>query len=343
MIEKKLVVHIGLPKTGTTTLQKFFFPRYSGYEGKHYPPTTPGSLRVDSFRSAKTKSELPAKLVELYATFASKIPPPAGVRALSTWVEEAARNEQWPLIISQEALSSWPRGHLKWPPLGTIGPKTAESPAVQFVSELRQQLPSEIALKIILTLRNQSDFLASLAAHKNIEGYFNSTGFHQLLARRDPFLDYCKLVQGLEDGAGAQNLLTLIFEDGIEANISKLIDFIGVPDMDTDFGHETKIPTENQKRFGENSWLFYQPRSPILRMLQRMAFVKKLRRSNWYYAVRPFSRSLRYLLTRFEDATPEPVFTTISDDDRLKISAVYGPSNKLLSEHLGRSLPNYGC
>ena len=338
--EKKIVLHIGLPKTGTTTLQKFFFPRYSSYAGMHFPPTTPGLLRGDSSRGAKKEWDLYSKLENGYATFAGVMGPSARIAALNTWVEEVARNEQWPVIISNEFLSAWPRGNLIWLVEGETGPTTAEHPAVLFLSELRQLLPRDIALKIILTLRNQSDFLASLAAQLGIAGYFTSTSFQQLLARRDPYLDYYKLVQGLEDVGGAQHLLTLIFEDGIEANISAIEEFIGVPDIDTDVNLETKAPIKNRKRIGENSWLSHRPRVPIFRMLLRSTFGKKLRWSRWYRS--PYVQLLVSLLTKLQGAWQVPVSSEISNNHRLRIKAVYSPSNKLLSMRLGRSLSDVG-
>lgn len=348
-MQKNLVLHIGFPKTGTTTLQKFFFPRYHTFLGKHQP-TTPDSLLAFAARGSKNLVALDMKLLESYRMFSGLSPPPLGIRdgtagavgGLSAWVDEVVRYESWPLIVSNESFSEWPRGDQRWPIEGTTEAEIAEPPIVLFLFELRRLLPSKIALKVVLTLRNQSDFVASLSSELGIEEYFTSTSFEQLLARKDPYLDYYKLVQGLENVVGAQNLLTLIFEDGIEANVSKLVAFIGRPDTDTDFGPETKIPTENRKRIGEDSWHSHRPRIPILRMLLRSTFWKALRWSRWYSVVQPFARSLGFLLNRLQGAWQVPFFTEISDDHRLRIRAVYSSSNKVLSEHLGRSLSNLG-
>lgn len=317
--KKNLVVHIGLPKTGTTTLQKGFFPKYSGY--------VVGAIKENRRRP----------LAEIYYQFSGSWPPSANgwQNDLKRWVDELLFDESGLLIISKENMSQWSRGGPSehWPLHYESPLASGTHPITVFLSELRSLLPQEINLTTIVTLRNQSDFLGSLAAELAEERYFKSARFDRLVTRGDVFLDFNQFVRDLENVSGAQNHLTLLFEDGLETQMSKIIDLIGPPDLDTEFDPGGEIASERVRRTGASSWAFQKNPVPIVRKILNSAAWRALRKSKWW----PLFRLLRPL---FRDLFRQTV--EISDADRLRIRAICHKSNELLAAHLKRNLVDLG-
>jgi hypothetical protein len=260
---------------------------------------------------------------------------------LRRWVDELVFDDSGVLIISTEGLSKWFRAASEgWPVLYKSPTPSGTHPITIFLSELRLLLPQEINLTTIVTLRNQSDFLGSLAAEKSIERYFESSRFDRLVTQGDAYLDFNQLVRDLENVSGAQNHLTLLFEDGLEANMSKIIDLIGPPDLDTGFDPGVEIPAANVRRSGENSWVVRAPRLRILRNFRGMAATRTLRQSKWW----PLFRPLQLLIARIKKASGMSTSSKleISDADRFRIRAICRTSNELLAAHLKRDLADLG-
>ncbi|MDA8909485.1 hypothetical protein N9I09_01030 [Pontimonas sp.] len=203
-------------------------------------------------------------------------------------------------------------------------------------------LPQDITLTTIITLRNQSDFLGSSAAQHGRGQYFRSRGFDRLVTEGDSSLDFNELVCDLEHVSGAQNHLTLLFEDGLKANISKIIDFIGPPDRANEFDPGGEMVAENIRRSGPNQWAFQETRLPIARKINGSAASGALRRSKWWPLFRPLFRPIFHLLRNIQKASEIPATVEISDADRLRIRAICRRSNELLAAHLGRNLVDLG-
>ena len=258
--KKNLLLHIGLPKTGTTTLQNHFFPNYSGYGGSFH------RLGPDAAAVQQNHPSL-LRLMETYVRFSGDQPPSgSGLRDdLSRWVEELDFNETGLLIFSREGLSQWRRGHsTRWPVDYELPVAVGTHPITIFLSELRLILPQDVSLTTIITLRNQSDFLGSLAAQLGRERYFDSSRFEELVTIGDAFMDFNQIVRDLEDVSGAEDHCTLLFEDGLEINVSKIVDLIGPPDLETEFDPAGQIPADNKRRSGANSWVSQKSRFAIL-------------------------------------------------------------------------------
>ena len=132
-MNKKMVLHIGLPKTGTTTLQKHFFPKYSAYSGP--------SLNLGINAAATPVKTSPhfrtyKRLLETYRQFSGSRPPSVnGWRDdLSRWVDELVFDEFGLVIISHEGLSEWARG------ASEVWPVHYESPLASGSHPIRQSL-----------------------------------------------------------------------------------------------------------------------------------------------------------------------------------------------------------
>jgi len=336
---KRVVLHIGLPKTGTTTLQLGFFPKYSAYAGKWE--------RLDPDAAAEQNKTHPyfgteTGLFEIYYQFSGQLPPSGNNWRddLSRWADKLDFDESGLLIISWEGLTEWYRSPSEVWPVDYDSPEASGThPITIFLSELRLLLSQEINLTTILTLRNQSDFLGSLAAELGTMRYFESNSFDRLATHGDVFLDYNQLVRDLENVSGAQNHLTLLFEDGLETNMSKIIDLIGQPDLDANFDPLREVPRENRRRSGTNSWVSKKERLPIHEKIMSLATARTLQRSKLGALFRPLSR----LLYQIQKALLRgPGTVEISDADRLRIRAICRTSNELLAAHLKRNLIDLG-
>lgn len=338
MVKKKnLVIHLGLSKTGTTTLQKNFFPKYDGFLGKRHGlgPNDP----------AAQKNATHNRLLKHYLRFA-RGQFRSGTQSrneLTGWIHGLNFGDSGLLIISDENLSQWPRGHLKELPVDYQRPlPTGAHPITVFLSELRDSLPKEINLTTIVTLRNQSDFLGSLAAETNKERYFESTGFDRIVAEGDAYLDFHHFVCDLEDISGAENNLTLLFEDGLEVNMSKIIDLIGPPNLDAEFDPGRQNKVENFRKIGENSWSSHKTRLPLFRMIYNLPASRALLWSRWWPPFRRLFRPVSYLLKTIDKMWTVPMTVEISNSDRSRIRAICRKSNDLLAAHLNRNLVDLG-
>jgi len=226
---RRLVIHLGLPKTATTTLQMHIFRQLPGYLGRFY--------EEEAYSSAAL-----FELDNLYY-FGASIDNkqvfeidgrPVWVPALEAWVEDVIASDEEILLWSQEGLTLWssPAGDpALWPVMDspTALPRRDSHPIVGFLQQLRELLPQDIELKTILTLRNQSDWLISLAAEVGVP---NARFVEGLIRDNDAFLDYYAITKDLERLRGPENHLTLLFENPLEHNCQEIFKFAGYPPAD---------------------------------------------------------------------------------------------------------------
>ena len=242
-----LTIHIGLPKTGTTTLQRQAFPLIEGYLG--------------GTESLGGSNKLPAGMLHLYQS----------KRSLQDWGSidwaDTARSwwasaQQWPqaeLLLSLEGLYRWPdpeTGH-PWPLMGkgreSNSSRMGTHPIVEFLDRL-SGIFDNCQIRVLVTLRNQADFLASLYAQLSYRmSTPNQRDFDhkvkELLARRDPFLDWGGLTQGLSQVIGQQNLKVCFFEDGLPAMLRDMAEFVAPR-----FSQPLEVERFNQRATRDGGW-----------------------------------------------------------------------------------------
>lgn len=316
-----LTLHIGLPKTGTTALQNTVFPHYLGIEycGKGGGPNTNQSL---------SKSLLSCWYLLLHGK-------DYGL-ALESWIDLLAKNKSNSILISEENLSAWKSPRKKSASEWIVkrnskldAPRSGIHPIVEFLSQIKSKLPAGWQLKVILTLRNQTEFLGSLAAEvrNNIPNFVEAA-----LETNDASLRYFDLVSSCQNVLGKQNLLILLYEEGLRKNSDDILNFLGAASQ---LNSTQLVEHVNQKKDGENRWV-KAPRTErfILGFLRRLN-AKKMETYLSQRRARISASSSRRNPIRQQ-------VIVISADSKLSIQNHFRRQNLLLSELLSKDLCEHG-
>ena len=329
VMTKTLVLHLGMPKTATTTIQGHFFSQAKGFLGKKMFPL---------------KSELTDDFAGVHYLFSIG---KEWSDALESWLQKLDFSESETLIVSEEGLSSWPsprapgssRYPVQSPGVHEVG-RSGAHPITIFLSRVMDLLPDDVDLLTIISLRNQSDFLGSFAAQSQ------SVAPGAVLSgveRNDPFLDYYTIVTDLERTVGSSHHLTLLFEDGVEHNCRKIAEFASLTATKGDFNFSFDR-VENVRRLADSSWkVNYVPRyssgvilfkHQLMRRLPRVAELSRiLVRIVFLHIAAPIYRIFHF-------RSPQSI--TVSQDTRAVIRDHCELSNRRLAEHLNRDLVALG-
>jgi hypothetical protein len=218
---QQLTLHIGLPKTATTTLQKHVLRRFPGYLDKHLDG---GDASLASERDAWR-----------WAFEGWVRRNPDWRDAVRVWFSTMEHTGHPQVLLSEEDLSG------AWPVSGTgsLSPffdapnveRVRPHPVIEFLKIIRKCGGGKMRLRVILTLRNQPDLMGSLYAEQ--QSFMASAGQADLEAKiarslgsDDPFFDFATLVDELEAELGAEDCLVLLYEDGLAFNVSRIEAFL---------------------------------------------------------------------------------------------------------------------
>jgi len=332
-VGKKLVVHIGLPKTATTSVQTHFFPQVAGYLGSRH-----SSIQVDSQGDGPTEAF--GEFTEIHDAYCKG---QDWDSRLSDWAHNLDFSEQPVRVISYENLARWsspPKVDVSQWPVGRAHqgdvPRTGAPPVTVFLAKLKDVLPSDVSLFTIVTLRNQADFLGSLAAQLGARGAVIDRVIH----REDAFVDFYLLVTELEKVSGPPQHLTLLFEDGVEHNCKKIVEFAGLTPLKEGFNFEPG-KAQGVKRTGNNTWRAdYAPSYPTWGIFLGLRKVVHWGFPRLVPAMKEINRFVIRRMMAVGGAFGQTV--SISDGDRLKLQVHCEPSNQRLAEHLKRDLASLG-
>jgi hypothetical protein len=337
-VGKKLVIHVGLPKTATTSLQTHFFPQVAGYLGKRY-----WSLQVES------QVEEPTETYREFATIQDAYSEGEDWEGrLADWANRLDFSEQRVQVISTEGLARWASPQKLNLPVVPGGracrgefPRRGAHPVTVFLAKLRDSLPSDVSLFTIVTLRNQADFLGSLTAEVNRGVRGGGAVIDLVIQREDAYVDFYSLVTELEKVTGPSQHLTLLFEDGVEQNCKNIVEFAGLTPLKEGFNFELG-KAQNVRATGDNTWQRnnYKPRylkSGVFVGLRKVILGKFPRLSP---AMREIHRFVLRTIVAVGGAFRQTV--SISDGDRLKLQEHCAASNQRLAEHLKRDLAFLG-
>lgn len=330
---KRLILHLGLPKTATTALQNRFFPQVKGFIGK-------SDSKLDS-----GFDEVNREIVKSIGYFASQ--EHAQPRALDRLVARLPFDTFSTILISNEAFSRWTVGRgprATWTPVqkprrGEMARKSPH-PVVPFLEALGQLLGSDTELLTIITLRAQVTYLPSQAAEKGADSM--DPIVRRIVGRNDEFILWDRLVRNLEELRGKAKHLTLLYEDGVETNAREIVKFASLEPLQGNFDFEA-IPFENVRGDG-TSWKRAAPvRRPDRLALNLTKFLRVL-------GVRPVPRvSKIYVLSRswllsgwtgLRKIGRKPL--ALTDKQKKKIDLYVRESNASLSQTLRRDLRSLG-
>lgn len=322
-VEKRLVLHLGLPKTGSTSLQTFVFPQYDNYLGQ---------------MGRKKPSKCPAsELAKIYQRPASR-----RLSSMERWLEHSFQARR-SVIISDESLSNWARhsGALESP----VAHRSRPHPVIDFLAEIKGIMGENGTLQVIVTFRNQPDLLASLYSQLWRKSRDLSQGDFDFRVGRiinsgDNALCHGTFYSELRATLGEANVLVNIFERGLDENASAIRAFLGSPIRGSG---GAELPIENRRNSGPGKWTAGAgPRSwGDLALSRKIA--SRLGPEN--FRTREFLRAAMVWMDRHG---PNPLgavsAATINVSERLRheILWCYREDNRRLENLVGAQLSGFG-
>ena len=321
-MRQRIVLHIGLPKTGTTSMQLALFPRYPGFLER---PNTP----ADNERSS---------LLSLYHTPLSQ-----RMGALRSWCQQVVQQDHL-VIVSNEALSRWSPWASE-PVQAAQMNRKGPHPIIPFLRQMQSVLGACATLQVIITFRNQSDYCASLYAQlfgrSKVQGQPDfEARMREILRLRDAGLDWNSFRRELVETVGNSNLLVLFFEHGFSANASAIEGFLGAAPTEESLSE----PRLNQKSLEPGVWEMKGTRRQFgdLPVSRAVAGLLKGRDNR-------IVRGFRNILKRLDRPIPTAVHPKlpgtriyIPDNLRRHMEALYAESNWLLGQAANSPLSDLG-
>jgi len=339
-----LIMHVGLHKTGTTTIQQQVLaglPNFLGKERYHDPPQTlSGTHEEDKMLHSVVKDFLWLSSKELQ-------------RRTDEWVSHvqklASRNiPEQPLLISNEIFTEW-RGDTVEPWLYSPTPNKKRKrkkpmPLARFLGDYLIPAWGDGQVKVVITLRNQPEWLASLYAQQSDKiRYASQKDFEQqvanLISAEDPFLDWDSMVEEICSAVGRENVCVLLHEDMHQpAFWEDLISFMEIEDSAC--RPEINNTRLNVRKSSSNQWELMRPATPTQRRLKY----------KWPKFLFPLTRSIVLSgLRKFEPVMRQFIFANrrgdsieLNEEIVEKIRNYVKPFNARLSQRLNRDLTDLG-
>lgn len=309
-------MHLGLPKTATTTFQTDLFPNLSGvfFAGKYQ----------------KAQGDLHRQLVYSHYLFETGRD---FEKQLDKWAEAVQESGEETILISDESFMKWrsPRKKQASSWLTQYNPAIDEPrygshPIAEFLGHIKQRLPEENLLAI-LSIRNQSDYMASLAAQS---GFNLGNLSDHILSKGDASLHFFDIVQDTSDVLGANNLLVIVYEEGVIQNSKQVLNFISA-----NYQGELFLGSQNIRKIGDREWVSVESAPTwiilILNFLRRFFFgrllVRVLKLPAFYFLFSVFH-------------TPKVI--SITEDERRLVREKFRVQNRLLANFLDKDLMGLG-
>jgi len=321
-----LTLHVGLPKTGTTTLQREVFPKFRGY--------------VCGTESSGPSGDLAQQMLRLYQVKGAHRDWNTDVwrsEAIAWWAQARATSDG-PLLVSLEGLYRWfdPVTGMPWPLMGNgeyRSHRIGSHPLLSFLAALQNQFDN-CRLRVAITLRNQASFLASHYAQISYRLSYPSQKDFEAKARHvtnkgDPFFDWFDTVDQLVKLVGRDNVHLNLFEKGLNSIAKDLSVFLAA--------RWTPLPvvTRLNSRGSDGGWTLSTPQYTRGRRAVR-AFRPRISFNSvgptWR---RPWNFSLSI-------GTDNPSKITISREMQSELRSAFTQSNANLSSLLDDDLSKYG-
>jgi hypothetical protein len=335
----KLVIHIGLAKTATTTLQRHFFPQAEGYLGKIDGLGPNGGKNPPPFYN----KQLEIRFKRIFAAG------PDRLREIAYVVSEIDFSKIPIWIISDESLTRWAQDSL----VASSGqpvvrpsirekPRRGAHPIVRFLETVDAALPPDVELTTVLTIRAQSTYLVSSASQLGVHNV--GVAIRRIIRRNDEFILWHKLVMDLERLRGPEKHLTLLFEDGASTNAKKIADFCNLIPIEGEFNFQFPQPENVRRQTHADVWKVNEGVHPdrVGKILASLTFF--LFRTNLPAASRLYVSLRRaYYGSRMRvEVLLGMRQAQITKSQRQKIREYCATSNRVLAKHLDRDLRSLG-
>jgi len=330
---RDIILHIGLPKTATTALQRSLFRHdpaiaYIGKLGLYHGVSL-DQLGAPRSRTADHAGEQLVR--ELQRCAASRWSEGSSVlveRVLRA-VDEGGLGPG-PLVLSHEDLLAGTFGAFRVIERRrgrTVIGVDPDALADRIAAFARSGWPGNVS--IMVTLRRQDTFLASLFAQtfparwdtsvNTLDRFVEAVTEEQYYSLGGLVLDYDWLVGRLEDSVGQGNVGVLFYED-IVSDVDRIAE-----SLQTWFGTD---PERVRAALTDRSWK------------TRTADQQRWRVQR--YRGRNRVRHLGQWIKRRLHSEPDPKWAYLTEATRARVLTTYADSNRRLAQRLGRSLADYG-
>ena len=321
---RTLYLHLGLPKTATTTLQTHIFPNHDSYL---YIDKNPAPERPDGTPSNAWLRQLRINLIQKEIPYFEKNAADIITNLAGTFGQKAIKDSK--ILLSDEGIIARclsPSHYEKMPEFGSAYGVLAK---LKVISET-----SNLPIKIIIVIRRQDDLIHSFFAEdyksfnsilgfQGIEDYVNYL-YHEGADRSaDSIFDYYSFIKRCDYLFGHENVLILPYEalahDPMDF-FSAIAHFMEIRLWDDTIIKKIFSEKENIRALKQGGKVASAKPTALLGMLlkiKRQVFGK----SSW-------------------GLFPKKVIA-MKEKDRQKIQARYYPYNKLLVDRVP-SIANYG-
>lgn len=301
----QLCVHVGLPKTGTSTVQRHFFQKHPELE------------YLGKFISQENQyPEIDAVIDTIYTGRNA-------AQSTETWsaVKRAAREraEQRGKSVVLYSLEN------------LYGMTTVDQP--DYAQRIAETLQPQ---KIVITIRRQQDIIKSIYRHRVSRGRetigvreYIEDNFDSVYRRS---LDYSESIANYGRIYGNENICILVFEEFLkrpDIYIEKLAEFLGIENLELS-GREHENKALSARQLKANRLL-----AAYANVRQRMLPNADLRLGRLVPNV-----AKRALLGYLEGGRPPDY--EIPDDWKRRLDEYFAPSNRKLSDAYGLDLDKYG-
>jgi hypothetical protein len=326
-----LLLHVGYPKTGTTTLQRRHFSKFPGYLGS---PSLLGYSGRDGLIKPLSRSAHRGDPVDLDAW---------RTQILGVFGEHPPER----IVISNEGLLRWdaagdarPKWSVRASPRDR-GTRSGMHPFAAFLGDHVRPAWQDLGdVRVLVTIRNQSDWFCSHYVEQSdrIIGASQSDFERQvrrLIASRDGYLDFGDVVDSFRRAVGDDHVLVLLLEEmGTDGYWGALSEFGGAqePFDGRTAGHLNQRSTAAGWRVSP----YDRTRAPLRRALRDW---RTGRGSKAFPTMGGFRNPAgrEWVQVRRRD-----VEVRMTDELRTLVKARYRDSNQRLGQFLGRDLTPLG-